>query len=73
MEDDEDFKVKKVTQSFLSFSEAFIALQNKYPIFNLYLDEVHPTYVSELKELLLQISTEVIDVSISWSKLMNGQ
>lgn len=66
MEDDEDFKVTKVPQSFLSFSEAFIALQNKYPIFNLYLDEVHPTYVSELKQLLSNQTTIIEDSNPSW-------
>ena len=66
MEDDEDFKVKKVPQSFPSFSEAFIALQNKYPIFNLHLDEVHPTYVSELKKLLAQQINTIEDSNPSW-------
>lgn len=67
MDDEDDFKIKKVPQSFPSFSEAFIALQNKYPIFNLHLDEVHPTYVSELKETLNLISHEDLVLTISWS------
>ena len=66
MEDDDDFKVKKVPQSFPSFSEAFIALQNKYPIFNLHLDEVHPTSVSELKELLSNQTIIIEDSNTSW-------
>jgi hypothetical protein len=66
MDDEEDFKVKKVPQSFPSFSEAFIALQNKYPIFNLYLDEVHTTYVSELKELLSNQTNIIEDSNPSW-------
>lgn len=66
MEDDEDFKVTKVHQSFPSFSEAFIALQNKYPIFNLHLDEVHPTYVSELKELIVPQINTIEDSNPSW-------
>ena len=66
MEDDEDFKVKKVAQSFPSYSEAFKALQNKYPIFNLHLDEVHPTYVSVLKELTVPQINTIEDPNPSW-------
>ncbi len=66
MDDEDDFKIKKVHQPFPSFSEAFIALQNKYPIFNLHLDEVHPTYVSELKELLSNQTNIIEDSNTSW-------
>ncbi len=52
---EDDFIIKKVPQTFLSFSEAFTALFNKYPIFKLHLDEVHPSCNKELKKLLKQI------------------
>lgn len=70
MEDDDDFKVKKVAQSFPSFSEAFIALQYKYPIFNLHLDEVHPTYVSVLKELTVAQINTIEDPNPSWQHFL---
>ncbi len=47
---EDDFIIKKVPQSFPSFSDAFTALFTKYPIFKLHLDEVHDSYITELKE-----------------------
>lgn len=70
LEDDEDFKVKKVPQSFLSFSKAFIALQNKYPIFNLHLDEVHDDFKIELKTINNILFNDVHSFSESWGKFL---
>jgi radical SAM superfamily enzyme with C-terminal helix-hairpin-helix motif len=63
---EDDFIIKKVPKSFPSFSEAFTALFTKYPIFKLHLDEVYPSYITELKEHVEEQIKTVEEPNNSW-------